>query len=303
MSRPTPPIAALLVLLAAAPAAGESFIIVNPAGRGNQSKAQAFLADFARALSASWPSEAGAPPEWTGRYHVHQADALASIRGTEPVFGLLSPGFYLAVRDAVPLEPRLLPVLADGGDASRVHLVVVDGSEAQARVASGSVAGLRLGGQLAGEPRWTRRVLLDGLAGAEDAVLEPQARTLQAVRALRRAECDAVLLIDDEWRRLEAVGLRDGLASARVVGGLLPGPLALIGLPPDDSPEPPEERARHRRALGEAALDAIRRFPETEPGRAVLETMGLSGFAPVAGRDYDRVAALYLGGEAPPESP
>ena len=279
---------ALLLLATASPAAAEeaAFIIVNPAGRGNQSQAQGFLADFARALCASWPKEAGACPEWTGHYHVHQGDALASIRGRRPVIGLLSPGFYLATRSELRAEPRLAPVLPEGG-AESVRLIAREGSSASRLLAGGSVEGLRIGGQAAGEPAWTRRVLLAGLAGADSVELIPHERTLRAVRGLRKGEVDAALLLEDEWRRLGETGLADGLVSARTVEGLRSGPLCLL-----DAPE------GRRRELAEAAVAAVAAFPTTEAGRSVLATMGLEGFAEVSEDDYHRLSSLYDG--APP---
>ena len=84
-------------------------------------------------------------------------------------------------------------------------------------------------------------------------------------------------------------GMAEGLVSARATEGLLAGPLALLGAG--------EEK---RRRLGENAVAAIRRFPETPEGRSVLETMGLEGFAPAAEDDYHRLAGLYQGAAGEP---
>ena len=292
----------LLALSLAAPAArgaDATFIIVNPAGRGNQSQASGFLADFARALEASWPEGAGPCPTWRGHYHVHQADALASMKGSRPIFGLLSPGFYFAVREEVGAVPALVPVQADGSLSTRVRFVAVAGSGAARRLEAGSVEGLRLGGQIVGEPTWTRRVLLAGLEGAETAELVPQARALGALRSLRKAEVEAVLLPEEEWSRLEELGMAGGLVALRQVEGLLPGPLALLEAPGAED----EETLASRRALGEAALASLLRFPETEAGRAVLETMGLKGFARADADDYHRLAALQDGAPRSPGRP
>ena len=283
-------LAAAVAVLLAAPASAEdaAFIIVNPAGRGNPSQAEGFLADFARALEASWPADAGPCPSWKGHYHVHQADALASIRGAEPVFGLLSPGFHLFARAELGASARLVPVLADGGDATRVLAVTLDESPAAATLAAGSVNGLRFGGQIVGEPHYTRRLVLAGLEGVESARLEPQARTLRALRALRKKDLDVVLMTAADWSRLEASGLQSGLTVALEVEGLAAGPVALFG---DADPQ------------AEAALRTLAAFPETEAGRAVLEKMGLSGFAPIAASDYDALAARYSSEDAAPEKP
>jgi len=283
-------LAAALALVAAAPAlaADAAFIIVNPAGRGNQSQAEGFLADFAGALEASWPADAGPCPDWKGHYHVHQADALASIRGAKPVFGLLSPGFHLFAREELGATARLVPVLADGGDPTRVLGVTLGGSPAQETLRSGSADGLRFGGQIVGEARYTRRLVLATLSGVGGARLEPQARTLRALRALRKRDLDVVLMTAADWSRLEASGLDSGLSVALEVDGLAAGPVALFG---DSGPQ------------AEAALRALAAFPDSEKGRAVLETMGLSGFAPVAASDYDALAARYMKMRAAPETP
>jgi hypothetical protein len=276
------------MVAAPAPAKEAAFIIVNPAGRGNQSQAEGFLADFAQALEASWPQDAGAGPAWKGHYHVHQADALASIRGARPVFGLLSPGFHLFARKELGARARLVPVLGDGGDPTRVFAVTLAGSPAETALAAGKADALRFGGQIVGEAHYTRRLVLAGLSGAETAALEPQARTLRAVRALRKGALDAVLMTAADWSRLEASSLTTGLVIAHRVEGLAAGPVALLG----DGGE-----------TAEAALRALAAFPKTEAGRAVLKTMGLSGFAEVAASDYDALAARYHEEGAAPETP
>ena len=282
--------ATVLALMVAAPASAEdaAFIIVNPAGRGNQSQAEGFLADFAQALAASWPKDAGPCPAWKGHYHVHQADALASIRGAEPVFGLLSPGFHLFARGELDARARLLPTLADGGDTTRVVAVTLSGSAAETSLRAGRATGLRFGGQVVGEAHYTRRLVLSALEGADTAVLEPQARTLRAIRALKKKALDAVLMTAADWSRLEASGMSAGLAVAFEVGGLAGGPVVVFGEPD---------------ARAEAALRALAAFPETAAGRAVLETMGLAGFAEVAASDYDALAARYQDQGAAPETP
>ena len=53
--------------LAASPpalAAPASFLIVNPAGRGNQGMAESFLTDFAKAVNGAWPAGSTAEIVW-----------------------------------------------------------------------------------------------------------------------------------------------------------------------------------------------------------------------------------------------
>jgi hypothetical protein len=275
----------MLSLALAGPAtAGEAtFLIVNPAGRGDQTQAQGFLADLARAVQASWPEAAGPAPALSGNYHVTVPDALASIRGRRPSFALVSPGFHVAHRDTLGLTPLLRPVRREGGPVP-THLVARAGSKAAAQLVARSASGLVLGGQLAGEPDWLVRVVLAGIPDASEARLTPLARTLEAVRRLQAGEIDAAILDDVEWERLRAVGKDGGLVLAHSSPPLPEGPVVALGTPPGDT--------------ARAAAESMRHFADTAEGRAVLKTMGVLRFDAASPADYDAVARL-LGGAAP----
>src|SRR5688500_13508952 len=91
-----------------------TFLIVNPSGRGNQALASGFLTDLASAVEKAWP-EGSPAPTFTGRYHVTEADSVASIKKEPPLFALVTPGFYLAHRDALHLEVIAVPTRAHDG--------------------------------------------------------------------------------------------------------------------------------------------------------------------------------------------
>lgn len=249
----------LMALAAAPPAEAEdaSYLIVNPSGRGNQSMASGFLADLSGALSSSWPS--GVPaPAWTGRYHVTEADALASIRREKPEFALVSSGFYLAHRESLGLTPLLEPLRMDEGPGV-VHLIVKEGAPKL------SPSAMRIGGQLAGEPAWALGPVLGLPAGGVPTFI-PAARTLEAIRQLQAGDLDGVLLPEAEWNLVKATNKAGALAVAFTSQPLPEGPVVAFG----------EPSARTR-----AAMTALLGLDATEAGRKVLTRMTLRGFKPI----------------------
>lgn len=266
---------------AAAPeAAAASFLVVNPGGRGNQTKAQGFLRDLAQALAAAWPADAAPPPDWTGNYHVTEADALASIRKRRPAFALVTPGFLEAHAGDLGLVPVAVPVRPSEAPR-RLQLVVrADDAGTAARLEAGALAGLRFGGQACAEPAWTRAHVLAPLGAAEGAMLVAHERSLESVRALQHGDVDVALLEDDDWKRLVELGRAEGLRAARATPVLPEGPAVALA----DPAAPPAQREAAL-ALGRAAGRALARLHEIPEGRAVLERMTLARFDLRAGSD------------------
>jgi hypothetical protein len=265
-----------LVLLSPAPrsapaeGAHASFLIVNPSGRGNQALATGFLADLASAVEKAWPAGTSAPA-LTGRYHVAESDAVASIKSEAPLFALVTPGFYLAHRDDLHLEVLAEPLRAPEGPAV-VHVVGMSGAKAK------PLESQRLGGQLAGEPAWVISAVLAQEPGASAPKLLPQARTLESVRMLRAGDLDGVLLHDSEWKLLQETGKADDLAITFTSKPLPEGPVVSFG--------PPSERAR-------AAATALIALSSTEAGRHVLQRMTLRGFQSADASVYSGFAAAF----------
>lgn len=266
----------MLVLLAdvalAAPAerAHSSFLIVNPSGRGNQALASGFLTDLATAVEQAWP-EGSQAPRFLGRYHVTEADSVASIKKDAPLFALVTPGFYLAHREDLHLEVLAEP-LREGEGPSVVYLI------SKAGAAQKPLASQRLGGQLAGEPAWVRSAVLGQEAGAPSPKFIPQARTLESVRMLRAGELDGVLLHDSDWKRLKDLDKADGLVISFTSKHLPEGPVVSFG--------PPSQTAR-------AAAAALIALPASEGGRRVLERMTLKGFQSADATVYSSFAAAF----------
>lgn len=260
---------ALAALPRGARAADATFLIVNPSGRGNQALAEGFLGDFAAALGATWPK--GAPaPSFTGRYHVTSVDAVASVKRSQPLFALVSPGFYLEHRERLGLVPLLQPVRAHEGPPV-VHLVIRAGAPPK------DPATMKLGGQLAGEPAWVMGPVLGLPDGARPAFL-PSARSLEAVRQLEAGTVDGILLPDADWALLQATKKATGLAIARTSPPLPEGPVVTFG-------EPTPEALQ--------AVEAMLGFPQAEAGRKALDRMGLRGFARASATDYARFQSAH----------
>lgn len=292
MSRASRVLPLALVVLCSLPgrsaAEEERFLIVNPGGRGSQTKAQGFLADFEAALAAAWPPDAAPAPTWRGHYHVTAADALASIRGQRPLFALVTTGFYLAHRDDLGLVPVARPRRSGAGEPVVRFVCRAEDGATRRALEGGRVGGLRLGGRVAAEPEWVRRIVLAGASEVDGTRLVPVPRSLEAVRRLHRGELDVILLPDADWLRLVELRRGEGLVVAASSQVLPEGPVVAVG-----ASEPA------RRDLAAAAARALQHFADHPSGRSVLERMTLGGFAPAAQSDYDAVVAAWDAPSAP----
>lgn len=276
---------ALLSVLLALPSSGAeaetpadtgtaSFLIVNPAGRGNQGLAEGFLGDFSKALASAWP-KGSTSPHWQGRYRVTAADALASMRREKPIIALVSPGFYLANRTALDLHVLAVPLRCEGKPVVRIL------------APSGRIPANppRLGGQLAGEPDWLMNVVIgqDRAWLHGEPVLVPVTKTLEAIRMAQAGQLDHVALHDADWMLLQRLGKAQGWDVVATSQPLPEGPVVSIG--------PPS-------VVAQAAASALIGFSGTDAGKSVLGRMGLKGFAASTDQVFDAVAERFSAAKA-----
>ncbi|MEM7246054.1 MAG: PhnD/SsuA/transferrin family substrate-binding protein [Acidobacteriota bacterium] len=245
------------------PETSVGFLIVQPHGRGDARSARGFLDDLATALKGAWP-ETAAAPDLQGRYHVSVADALASVAGDRPAFGLVSTGFLDAHGDELKLEILARPELPPPARAVH-HLVGLADSSAGDAVAARNLAGLRLAGRACGELGFLEERVLSGFTGLSEAELLVESRVLSALRRLRRGQADVVILRDADWQRLVRLDKTDGLTLLH------------------ESPTTPESPwvSFGEHPLAEDFSRALITMGETEAGRRVLKRMNLVGFVPV----------------------
>ncbi len=277
------PILMLLIMLAAAPlslAGPRDLVVVRPGGPTASEEACHQVTRLIREIAV----RAGWPPESVNAYYFNRAeDALAHIAANRPGFILTTPGFFLAQRAGLGLEP-LNQIMLSGSDTHRYHIVVrKDGGPA-------TLDGLK-GKTLAGAPiteaDFVERVVLGGQFTFGTDITASSGRALSSLRKLCSGDLDAVILDDTE---------HGGLASLPFAGELntvwssvpLPntGIFAVRGTASEED--------------AKALLAATSDFCRSEEGSAICETYGISGFRAVPAGVFDGLIRQYEKADAAP---
>lgn len=268
-------LALLTLLLTTAPlsAGPRDLVVVRPGGPNASDEAGRQVNRLIDEIAgrAGWPAESA-----KAFYFNRAEDALAHIAGDRPGFVLTTPGFYLAQRSKLDLDP-LNQILLDGGDTHRYHVV------ARKEGGPGSLDGLK-GKSLAGaplaEPEFIERVVLGGRFEFGSDIEAVYGRALSSLRKLCRGDLDAVILDDTE---------HGGLASLPFAGELATiwssPPLPNTGIFAVNGTASPGDA----RALLAATAD----FCSGDEGSAICETYGISGFRPVPENAFDDLIATY----------
>jgi|GEM_PF-1959741 len=272
----------LLLLLAAMPvlAGPRDLVVVRPGGPTASEEAGNQVRRLIReiAVRAGWPAESA-----NAFYFNRAEDALAHIAGDRPGFILTTPGFYLAQRAALGLDP-LNQILLAGEDTHRYHVVArKEGGPASLE----ALKGTSLSGAPLAEPEFIERVVFGGQFDFGTDIEARHGRALSSLRKLCRGDLDAVILDDTE---------HDGLPSLPFAGELVTiwssPPLPNTGIFAVNGTASPGDA----RALLSATAD----FCSGDEGAAICETYGITGFRPVPAGAFDELIATYGAGKGTP---
>jgi ABC-type phosphate/phosphonate transport system substrate-binding protein len=252
-------------------------VVVRPGGPSASEEAGHQVTRLVREIAV----RAGWPPEAVQAFYFNRAeDALAHIAANRPGFILTTPGFYLAQRTNLSLEP-LNQVLLDGRDTHRYHIVVC--KERGAATLDG-LKGKTLAGAPITEADFVERVVLGGRFDFGTDITVSSGRALSSLRQLCHGDLDAVILDDTE---------HGGLASLPFAGELntvwSSAPLPNTGIFAVSGMASPGD--------AKSLLAATADFCSGEEGSAICETYGITGFRTVPEGVFDAVIAQY----GPPE--
>jgi hypothetical protein len=262
------------VLIAPATTAGpRDLVVVRPGGPTASEEAASQVNRLIREIAV----RAGWPPETVNAYYFNRAgDALAHISGNRPGFILTTPGFFLAQRTSLCLEP-LNQVLLGGSDTHCYYIV--------ARKEGGptSLDGLK-GKTLTGAPiteaDFVERVVLGGRFDFGADLMANHGRALSSLRKLCRGDLDAVILDDTEHGGLASLPFAGELAT---IWSSAPLPNTGIFAVGDTA------RDKDTKALLAATSD----FCSGEEGSAICETYGISGFKPAPDHVFEALIQQY----------
>ena len=235
-------------------------VVVRPGGPAASEDARIQVSRLIEEIGrrAGWPEGAARA------YYFNRAeDALAHISSDPPGFVLTTPGFFLAHRAALRLEP-VNQLLIGGAGTHRYYVVVREGTAASPE----DLRGRTLAGMALSEPDFVERIVLEGrFAFGRDLTITPM-RALGALRKLSRGELDAVLLDDNEHASMAGLPFAEGLATLFTSPPIPNTGLMAVGGTVAD-------------ADVEALTGAVRGFCDAGEGAAICETYGISGFRPV----------------------
>ncbi len=262
-----------LTLTQAGLASSRDLVVVRPGGPTASEEACRQVTRLIQEIAV----RAGWPPESVNAFYFNRAeDALAHIAAHRPGFILTTPGFFLAQRESLGLEP-LNQILLEGSDTHRYHIVAgkVGGPTSLDGIKGKSLAGAPLA-----EPEFVERVVLGGQFRFGTDLTACQGRALSSLRKLCRGDLDAVILDDTEHRGLPSLPFAGDLATIWSSPPLPnTGIFAVAGTAnPDDA---------------KALLAATADFCSGEEGSAICETYGISGFRPVPEGVFDPLIQQY----------
>lgn len=269
----------LLLLLAAlvsapvASAGSRDLAVVRPGGPTASEEACHQVTRLIREIAV----RAGWPPESVNAFYFNRAgDALAHIADQRPGFILTTPGFFLAQRTVLGLEP-LNQILLDGSDTHRYHIVALkDGGP----VSLDGLKGKTLAGAPVTEAGFVERVVLGGTFEFGTDLIASRGRALSSLRKLCRGELDAVILDDTEHQGLSSLPFAGQLTT---IWSSAPFPntgiFAVQGTASEED--------------AQALLAATADFCKGEEGSAICETYGISGFKPAPGDVFEALIRQY----------
>jgi hypothetical protein len=268
----------LLFLLAVSiaqvsPAASRDLVVVRPGGPTASEEAGQQVTRLIREIAV----RAGWPPGSVSAFYFNRAeDALAHIAQRRPGFILTTPGFFLAQRLSLGLEP-LNQILLDGGDTHRYHIV--------ARKEGGpssldDLPGKSLAGAPLAEAEFVERVVLGGRFSFGTDLTATQGRALSSLRKLLRGDLEAVILDDTEHGGVPSLPFAGELATIWSSEPLPnTGIFTVQGTTTDDD--------------ARALLAATGDFCSGEEGAAICATYGISGFRPVPDGVFEALIRQY----------
>lgn len=267
-----------LLLLALLPAVAASahltLALVVPGQPGTTEEAAPTLARWAAHLAGAMGR-----PEETVRvaYYPEPEEGRASLEG-EAGYAMLPLALVLAWEETLGGLTPLALAETERGTHQRWTLVRPRGS-------ARDLSGITVQGTACVDPRFVRRVILDGLPGAAASRPVFVRRTLSALRALPDDATGAVLLSEPEAEALPSLPFAARLATLHRSAPL--PDLVVVAL--DRVGRPPGEREDLRRALL-----ALHRSPE---GAAIAADLRLTRFMPPDAEGLARARKLYRGPE------
>ncbi|MDP8223397.1 MAG: PhnD/SsuA/transferrin family substrate-binding protein [Candidatus Lernaella stagnicola] len=263
----------LFVMIAAIAVAGSHHLaVIRPGGPPATDQAHAQVAGLMHGLAATagWPAGSA-----DARYFNTTDDGYRYVKSQRPGFVFTTPGFYLAYRDELKLQPLTRAVLREGDTIQYFVVAKKGGASSLADLKGKTLAGAHLA-----EPAFVERIVLGGQLKLGDDVQAKVTSGFAALKNLHAGTVDAVLLDSKEKQALAALPFAGDLVVI-FTSATIPntGIMAVGG----------NVSAAEAAALRKAAAD----FCGSAAGKAVCDTFGIERFVPADASVYQRLVDQY----------
>ncbi len=266
--------AALLLAtpLAWAGDAPDAVVVCYSGGTVSQHDASAAMGSMLRVVErlGHWKEH-----QFGSTFTVSPAECRKLLSGKKPAFAITSLGVYLDRRSSDHWVPLVQPTIA-GRTSERYRVVVRKGSFADL----GALKGHSLGGTLLEDRDFIARIVFAGSADPASFELRPSPLAIRTLRSLDRGELDAVLLNEQQFNSLDALGLQNPLDVI-----FTSEEIPLLGVVANSQVSTADEQTRFTKALESLCSDA--------EGKKLCDLFGVQSFVAVNPQVYDRVIRLW----------
>lgn len=266
----------VLLLVTESTWAGPGTVVVcYSGGTVNQTDANAAMASMLRVVErlGQWKER-----EFSSSFTVDAAECRKLLSEKKPAFAITSLGVFLERRLSDHWVPLVQPKIG-GRTTERYRVVVRKGAFADLT----ALKGHSLGGTLLDDRDFIARIVFAGHLDPTNFELRPSHLAIRTLRSLDRGELDAVLLNEQQFNGLAALGLQSPLDVI-----FTSEEIPLLGLVANSQLSTAEEQTRFTKALGGLCSDA--------EGKKLCDVFGVQSFLAVNPEVYDRVIRLWSQG-------
>lgn len=268
-------LAALLLPFAPVMAGDPAPVVVcYPGGPVNERDADQAMDAMLRVVErvGQWPAQS-----FTSAFTAKAAECEKFMEEKKPAFAITSLGLYLQLRGQYELIPVVQPKI--GGRTSERYRVVAQKGRFHGLA---ELKGKSLGGTVLDEPDFIGKIVFAGKYDlAKDFALQPSRQAIRALRSLDKGELDAVILNEQQFAGLGALGLSNPVEAV-----FTSEDIPLMGVVANAKLSTADDQARFAKALEGMCSDA--------EGKKLCDLFGVQSFVAVNPDVFDPMAKLWL---------
>ncbi len=255
----------------------EMIVVCYPGGAVNAKDANGAMSSMLRVV------------ERVGQWQANSFNSVFTAKADEcrkqmaeqhPKFAITSLGLFLELRSSHNLVPVVQPKIK-GHTSERYRVMTPTGKYKSLE----ELKGKTLGGTVLEEPEFLGKIVFAGKYNpSSDFVSKPSNQAIRALRALDKAELDAVILNEQQFGALTSLPMQTPLEAV-----FTSEEIPLMGVVADSAKTTPEERARFGKALEGMCSDT--------KGKKLCDLFGVESFAAVDAAVFEPMIKLWAEGK------